>query len=160
MGYKVELEYKFLVDAAKLPELKGGSKLSQGYLAFNPTVRIRLDEPENGQAVGYITIKSPALAGRNEFEYEIPADEAKELLKLAQSSVVAKRRYKLPLEGAPDLKWELDVFEGDNAGLMIAELEVPDSTTNFTRPAWIGEDVTDDPRYTNAALSSHPYKFW
>jgi adenylate cyclase len=160
MGYKVELEYKFLVHAAKLPELKGGSKLSQGYLGFNPTVRARLDEPADGEAVGYLTIKSPALAGRDEFEYEIPADEARELLKLSRSSIVSKRRYKLPVEGAPDLKWELDIFEGDNAGLIIAELEVPDSSTDFTRPAWLGEDVTDDPRYTNAALSNHPYKDW
>jgi CYTH domain-containing protein len=98
--------------------------------------------------------------GRDEFEYDIPFEEAQQLLKLAQYSKVSKTRYRLPVPDAPDLKWELDIFEGDNAGLVVAELEMPSEDYAFEPPAWLGEDVTRDPAYKNAALAQHPYKDW
>lgn len=159
MAYKEEIEHKFLVNQDKLPALPEPNRLTQGYLNFKPSVRVRLEEgPE--QRKGYLTIKGEGLVGRDEFEYDIPAEEAEQLLKLAKASLVSKRRYKLPVEDKPDLKWELDIFEGDNAGLVVAELEIPEHGYEFERPDWIGEDVTEDPRYKNSALAQKPYKNW
>lgn len=160
MGYKEEIERKFLVNREKLPALPEGSKLVQGYLAFEPNVRVRTEEGPGDDRKAYITIKGAGLVGRDEFEYDIPFEEAQQLLKLAQYSKVSKTRYRLPVAQAPDLKWELDIFEGDNAGLVVAELEMPREDYSFERPAWLGEDVTLDPAYKNAALAKHPFKDW
>lgn len=159
MAYKEEIERKFLINKAKLPPLPEPHKLTQGYLCFSPTVRVRLEEGPEARK-GYLTIKGSGLVGRDEFEYDLPADEVEQLLKLAQASVVSKRRYKLPVAGAPDLKWELDIFDDDNDGLIVAELEMPSYDYKFERPDWIGEDVTEDSRYKNAALAQHPFKNW
>jgi CYTH domain-containing protein len=79
---------------------------------------------------------------------------------LAKFSLVSKRRYELPVEDAPDLKWELDVFEGDNEGLIVVELEMPTYDHAFKQPDWVGQDVTEESRYKNAALAQKPYKEW
>jgi len=160
MGYKEEIERKFLVKRDQLPSLPEGSKLVQGYLGFEPTVRVRTEEGPGDERKAYITIKGSGLVGRDEFEYDIPFEEAQQLLKLAQYSTVNKTRYRLPVAKAPDLKWELDIFEGDNKGLVVAELEMPSEDYSFERPAWLGEDVTLDPAYKNAALAKHPFKDW
>src|SRR5690242_6940157 len=159
MAYKEEIERKFLVEQAKLPPLPEPKRLSQSYLSYNPTVRVRLEE-EPQQRKGYLTIKGEGMVGRDEFEYEIAADEAAQLLKMAKNSVVSKRRYELPVKDAPDLKWEVDIFEGDNAGLVVAELEMPTHDYKFERPEWLGKDVTEDMRYKNSALSQKPFKKW
>ena len=160
MAYKEEIERKYLVDRAKLPPLPVGAKLVQGYLSFQPTVRVRTEEKPGHVQKAYITIKGAGMVGRDEFEYDIPFEEARQLLTLARSSLVAKTRYVLPVEDQPDLKWELDIFEGDNDGLIVAELETPAYDTRYARPDWIGQDVTDDPAYKNAALSQRPFKRW
>lgn len=160
MGYQNEIEYKFLVDTAKLPALPPGAKMVQGYLSFQPTVRVRTEEGPADRRKAYITIKGEGLVGRGEFEYAIPFEEATQLLKLAQAALVRKTRYRLPLKDQPDLKWELDIFEGDNAGLTVVELEVPGEDYQFSRPEWVGRDVTKDPAYKNAALARHPFKQW
>jgi adenylate cyclase len=160
MGYKEEIEYKFLVKPELLPPLGKGYKLVQGYLGFAPTVRVRTEEGPDNQRTAYLTIKGSGLVGRDEFEYNIPFEEAQQLLKLARFSLVSKTRYHLPVQNAPDLKWELDIFEGDNDGLVVAELEVPDEDYSFERPAWLGQDVTTDPKYKNAVLAQHPFKAW
>ncbi len=160
MGYKEEIERKFLVKSDLLPELPQGARLVQGYLGFEPTVRVRTEEGPGDERKAYLTIKGSGLVGRDEFEYDIPFEEACQLLKLSQASTVGKTRYKLPVAGAPELKWELDIFEGDNAGLIVAELEMPSADYAFERPAWLGQDVTEDPAYKNAALARHPYKDW
>jgi adenylate cyclase len=159
MGYKVEIERKFLVHQDRLPPLENGAHLVQGYLGVRPTVRVRTEEL-GGAKKGYLTIKGEGLVGRDEFEYEIPFVDGEALLKLALSSLVAKKRYLLPVEGQPDLAWEVDVFEGDNAGLIVAELEMPDADHAFPKPDWLGEDVTEDPAYKNSALSLHPFSRW
>ncbi len=160
MGYKEEIERKFLVNRELLPSLPPGSRLQQGYLAFEPTVRVRTEDGPGSERKAYITIKGEGMLGRDEFEYDIPFDEAQQLLKLAQSSIVSKTRYRLPVHDAPDLKWELDIFEGSNAGLIVAELEMPDRDYPFVAPIWLGQDVTEDPAYKNSALSRRPYKDW
>jgi CYTH domain-containing protein len=159
MAYKEEIERKFLIDRNKLPELPQPYHLTQGYLSFSPTVRVRLEEGPQ-ERKGYLTIKGSGLVGRDEFEYEIPADEVQQLLKLAKASLVSKRRYHLPVPDAPDLKWEVDIFEGDNEGLNVAELEMPTHDYKFQHPEWLGKDVTEDPRYKNAALAQNPFKNW
>lgn len=160
MAYQQEIERKFLVNEDKLPELPGGSKLVQGYLSFRPSVRIRTEEAADGQRKAYITIKGEGKIGRDEFEYDIPFDDAQKLLKMAQASLVSKTRYRLPLEDHPKLKWELDRFEGDNAGLVVVELEMPDENFDYPRPEWLGQEVTENPAYRNAALAQHPFKDW
>lgn len=160
MGFMKEIERKFLVDKVKLPEFPQGSKMVQGYLSFKPTVRVRTEEGPEDQRKAYITIKGEGLVGRDEFEYDIPFEEAQQLLKLAQASLVRKTRYRLPLKEYPGLKWELDIFEGDNAGLTVAELEIPDEYFKYPRPEWLGREVTEDPAYKNAALAQHPFKDW
>ena len=93
----------------------------------------------------------PAIR-RHEFEYPIPLGDAEALLGLRCGRLIEKRRHVVP-HGA--LRFEVDVFSGDLAGLVIAEIELPDETTAFVRPAWLGEEVTDDPRYANASLATN-----
>ncbi len=160
MSYKEEIEYKFLVERAKMPPLPEGSRLRQGYLALGPTVRVRTEEGPGETRKAYITIKGAGLVGRDEFEYDLPFEEATQLLKLSRWTIVEKTRYRLPVQAAPDLKWELDIFEGDNAGLVVCELEVPRRDYPFERPDWLGQDVTEDPAYKNAGLAQRPFKNW
>ncbi len=160
MGYMKEIERKFLINKAKLPDLPQGSKMVQGYLSFKPTVRVRTEEGPVDQRKAYITIKGEGLVGRDEFEYAIPSEEAAQLLKLAQASLVCKTRYRMPLKEHSELKWELDIFEGDNAGLIVVELEIPDENFEFPRPEWLGEEVTEDTAYKNSALAKRPFKVW
>lgn len=159
MSRKEEIEYKFLVHRDRLPELRDGARLVQGYLGYEPTVRVRTEEGPDGQKA-YLTIKGDGLFGRDEFEYPIPFGDAEALLKLAHAALISKTRYRLPLDGQPDLAWEVDVFDGDNAGLIVAELEIPSPNYPFDRPDWLGEDVTLNPAYKNSALSQHPFKDW
>lgn len=160
MGYKVEIERKFLVRKDKLPALPEPLRLKQGYLAFGPTVRVRTEDGPGNERRAYLNIKGAGTIGRDEFEYEIPRDEAEQLLKLTKGSIVSKKRYHLALPDHSDLKWELDIFEGDNEGLLVAELEMPDANLQFERPAWLGTDVTEDSEYKNAALAQRPFKEW
>ncbi len=161
MSRKQEIEHKFLVDSSRLPPLPPGSRLTQGYLSFRPTVRVRTEEREDGSGrMAYLTIKGEGDVGRDEFEYEIPFEEATGLLGMCQGSVITKTRYRLPIDGCPELAWELDIFVGDNEGLVVAELEVPEEGCAFARPDWLGEDVTRDSRYKNAALAERPYREW
>ena len=157
MKHQQEIEYKFLVHADRLPELKDGARMVQGYLGFDPTVRVRIEDGPAGDKA-YLTIKGDGLVGRDEFEYSIPRDHAEALLKLAHASLVSKTRYRIPAEG--DLEWEIDVFEGDNDGLIVAELEVPSEQHEFEKTEWVAKDVTREPEYKNAALARHPFKKW
>jgi adenylate cyclase len=160
MAHQEEIERKFLVHRDKLPPLRSGARLVQGYLGFEPTVRARTQETAGGARQGFLTIKGNGLVGRDEFEYEIPFEEAQALLKLAQAALVSKTRYHLPVGGAPDLKWEVDFFDGENAGLIVAEIELPRADHPFQRPPWLGEDVTENKAYKNAALAVRPFSQW
>lgn len=160
MAQQMEVERKFRVRQDRLPDLSEGSRLAQGYLSFVPVVRVRTVHRPDGAEEGYLTIKGEGLTNRSEFEYEIPYPEATALLELAQAAIVRKTRYRFPVEGAPELHWELDIFEGENEGLVIAEVELPDVEYPFPRPEWLGEDVSHDSAYQNAQLAQHPFSAW
>ena len=153
----VEIERKFLVtgDGWKA-EADGGTAVRQGYLTSEKrlSVRIRVKGDK-----GYVTIKGEGKGlARPEFEYEIPKDDAETLLmSLCLPEQIAKTRY-LVRHGRHT--WEVDVFEGANAPLVLAELELQDADEAFDRPSWIGQDVSDDPRYLNARLAANPFGRW
>ncbi len=131
------------------------SSLKQGYLSSSAeaTVRVRLEDN-----LGTLTIKSKTKGiTRNEFEYAIPAQEAKELLMLCSGPLIEKIRYRIPQENHT---WEIDVFEGDNDGLIIAEIELTSDEDYFAKPQWLGEEVSGDSRYYNSNLATHPYVNW
>ena len=145
----LEIERKFLVDEKKLPAqiLSGGVKIAQGYLCVEParTVRVRT----KGER-GFLTIKSANVGiVRQEFEYEIPLDDAQEILKLCADRILEKVRYEIEYAGKI---WEVDVFGGKFAGLILAEVELSNADEKIILPDWVGAEVSDDPRYYNVNL--------
>lgn len=154
----IEIERKFLVkDDSWLVSVFGCERIVQGYMStdINCTVRIRLTSNEKG----YITVKGKTVGiSRQEYEYEIPHDDAADMLKLMPSeNIIEKVRHKV-LYG--NLTWEIDRFLGSNAGLVIAEVELPSETAEFNIPPWVGDEVSTDPRYTNGHLSVCPFCMW
>lgn len=150
----VEIERKFLVigDAWRR-DVTACRSLRQGYLSRGetPSVRIRTD---GGSA--WLTIKTGGQGmTRAEFEYNIPVSDAEELLKACHGRVIGKVRHIVP-HGRH--QWEVDVFVGKNAGLVLAEIELDAEHEEFVRPTWIGDEVTGDPRYYNSSLAAHPMK--
>lgn len=145
-----EIERKFLVRGdGWRASADGGSQLRQAYLASTDACAVRVRVKDERQA--FITIKSArAGSSRDEFEYPLPVEDARAMLKLRTGNAVEKTRYRVP---AGDLTWEIDVFAGAHQGLTIAEIELPDAGTKFDRPDWVGEEVTDDKRYYNASLA-------
>jgi adenylate cyclase len=154
----VEIERKFLVrDDSWRDAADSGVFLSQGYLNSDPRrcVRVRIAAQQ-----AWLNIKSAVSALRRlEYEYEIPLDEARELLSSACGEpALEKTRFHVP--GGDGLVWEVDVFAGANAGLVVAEIELTDERQAFARPAWLGEEVSDDPRYYNMSLAAVPFSRW
>lgn len=150
-----EIERKFLVDTTKWSPVGRGTKLVQAYLGLNPnpTVRIRIAGEK-----AFLTIKGRSQTiSRPEFEYEVPVDDAQEMLKLAISNPVEKTRYEIIHEGC---LWEVDVFSGMNTGLVMAEIELESENQDFARPDWLLEEVSDDGRYYNSYLSGCPFIKW
>jgi len=152
----VEIERKFLVTSDDWRTLGAPVLLRQGYLCAEPerTVRVRIEG-----AKGVLTIKSKSVgASRGEWEYPVPLEEATELLdRLCQRPLVEKYRRRIVHAG---FTWEVDEFLGDNAGLVVAEIELPSEDAQFDRPGWIGQEVTDDKRYYNSNLIRSPYSTW
>lgn len=144
----VEIERKFLLKNDDWKKLATkGQKIKQGYLnlAVERTVRVRII---NNQ--GFLPIKGKSVnTTRLEFEYEIPIKEAEEILKLSDKTVIDKTRYKVLACGKV---WEIDIFEGDNKGLKIAEIELTDENEVFNIPDWIGEEVSTESKYYNSNL--------
>jgi len=154
----IEIERKFLVlsDAFKLASAKQ-NQIAQGYLCSDPerTVRIRV---KNNQ--GFITIKGISSASglsRMEWEKEIDVEEAKALLSLCEKGVIEKTRYEIPIGKHT---FEVDVFDGENKGLIIAEIELESENESFSKPNWLGDEVTNDARYYNSYLFNNPYLGW
>lgn len=150
----IEIERKFLVTGNEWRQGQG-VKFSQGYLNRDKsrTVRVRLAGHQ-----AFLTIKGISQGiSRAEFEYEIPLNEAEQLLKLADGPVIEKVRYVLIHQGDT---WEIDEFYGENTGLIVAEIELADEAQSFAIPDWLGKEVTDDPRYFNSNLASYPYSLW
>jgi len=152
-----EIERKFLLRDDSWRQLAdAGTRFSQGYMigSSQASVRVRI---EGDQA--NLNIKSATLGiQRHEFEYSIPLDEAREMLEtLCEKPIIDKFRYRLHYG---EHEWEIDVFEGDNAGLVVAEIELEHEDEAFERPDWLGEEVSHDVRYYNVNLVNHPYKDW
>ncbi len=151
-----EIERKFLVTGDAWRKSTTGSIYRQGYLCRTPerTVRVRLAADR-----GFVTIKGITTgAVRDEFEYEIPAADAETMLTdLCEKPLIEKTRYRVNHAG---LTWEIDEFHGDNAGLIVAEVELQAADQQIEKPAWVGREVTDDPRYYNASLVKKPFKVW
>ncbi len=151
-----EIERKFLVIGEDWRKLAKGTKYRQGYLNSmkERTVRVRTIDSD-----GFLTIKGPTVgATRSEYEYKIPGAEADEMLtNLCEKPLIEKFRYKIK-QG--DLTWEIDEFLGDNKGLIVAEIELQDENQAFDKPAWIGKEVTGDPRYFNSNLVKNPFSKW
>ena len=156
MPEHIETERKFLVNSGKWKENAKGIIYKQGYLSTEPgrTVRIRL-EGEKGK----LTIKGEKKKGSgDEFEYNIPGDEAAYIIKnLCLKPVIEKIRYKINFNGKT---WEVDEFSGENLGLVIAEIELDSPDEKFEKPDWAGKDVTEDQRYKNANLVGKPFSKW
>lgn len=151
----VEIERKFLADGAIVHGRAGGRVMVQGYVAQQEgtAVRVRIAGDQ-----AWLTIKGPSSgATRVEVEVEVPVEEARSLLPLCKGGLIEKTRWEIPWEGHT---WEVDVFDGDNAGLVVAEVELTSEDEAFERPPWVGAEVTDDGRYANAALATHPYRAW
>lgn len=153
----IEIERKFLVESdAWRTSVAGSERIVQGYLAnnHNATVRVRIKGDR-----AWLTIKGPARGlARAEFEYPIPVADAETMLReLAVFSPLEKIRHQVRHDR--DL-WEIDEFLGENSGLVMAELELAREDQPFAIPEWLGDEVTDDPRYLNVNLARHPYRRW
>jgi CYTH domain-containing protein len=149
-----EIERKFLV-VGKDWRAAPGIEISQGYLNRDKerTVRVRVEGERAALAIKGIT----RGATRAEFEYEIPRGDAEQLLALCERPLVRKVRYRIPHQG---LVWEVDEFLDENQGLVVAEVELQRESQAFAKPHWVGAEITDDPRYYNANLSTNPFKTW
>lgn len=162
-----EIERKYLVISDAYRALATEKKeIQQGYICHeaNRTVRVRR---ANDKA--YLTIKTAAEKGhlgRFEWEKEITLDDFNALFPLCQSGIIEKTRYLVPLVGKnamsepQNLCVEIDEFHGLNTGLVMAEIETPDESTTYAKPSFLGEEVTDDPRYFNSYLSQRPFITW
>lgn len=156
----LEIERKFRVNTALWQPCGAGDTLRQGYLNRDParTVRIRSCHGPAGEAQAFITIKGATTGlSRGEWEYPVPLADANALLLLCDGPLIEKTRYR---QRVGQHGWEIDVFAGQNAGLVIAEIELTTENETFERPAWLGEEVSHDARYFNSALAQHPWSHW
>ncbi|MBF0694559.1 MAG: CYTH domain-containing protein [Flavobacterium sp.] len=154
----LEIERKFLVNSDDY-KLEATSKqhIAQGYLSSVPerTVRVRI----RGES-GFLTIKGKSNetgTTRYEWETEIPLHEAKQLMLLCEPGAVEKLRYLVPIG---EHTYEIDEFLGDNAGLVLAEIELSNESEVFSKPVWLGSEVTQDQKYYNSQLLKNPFKKW
>lgn len=151
-----EIERKFLVDTAKWQPMGEGLSIRQGYLSAEKgrTVRVRTKGDK-----AFFTIKGPSSGiSRTEFEYEIPVEDVNLMLdELCLKPLIEKVRH---VEEHKGRIWEIDVFSGDNAGLVMAEVELPDENAEVELPDWVTEEVSHDRRYYNSCLSKNPYCNW
>lgn len=152
----IEIEKKFLVKDDSWKTYANGKKYCQGYISSgnNITVRVRINED-----MGFITIKSGLGFGKRlEFEYNIPVEDAKEMLhKLCRKPLIEKMRYEVVHKG---ITWEIDVFDGENKGLVLAEAELENSDQKIELPNWVGREVTADLKYYNSRLVIYPFSKW
>ena len=150
-----EIERKFLVHRELWQPKDEGIEIAQGYLAADTkrAVRVRLAGDR-----AWLTVKGPTEGvERLEFEYEIPAADARAMLVLCERPWIEKRRY---LERCGAHTWEIDCFRGENEGLVVAEIELSAADEMFEHPTWLGAEVSDDSRYLNASLMRLPFSRW
>jgi CYTH domain-containing protein len=151
-----EIERKFLVTGDGWRQSREALECRQGYLALalECTVRVR-----TVGAHGYLTVKGARTGlSRLEYEYEIPFSDAQQMLEaLCEKPLIEKIRHYVEFGG---MLWEVDEFLGENAGLVVAEVELKEERQAVDLPEWVGREVSADPRYTNASLVRHPYSRW
>jgi adenylate cyclase len=151
-----EIERKFLLKSDAWRSQGVGKFYCQGYVTKSTgvTVRVRVVGTQ-----GYITLKGRAEnAVRPEFEYEIPVDDAQEMLNLwCHPRIVEKIRYRIPMG---DVVWEVDEFQGFNLGLIVAEVELRSAHQVIDLPDWVGQEVSEEDRYYNSNLALYPYSLW
>lgn len=146
MPLEIERKFQVVNDGWRAGALGPGLALRQGYLAQHPVVRVRVAGPE-----AFLTIKGPGLLERAEFEYAIPPADAEAMLAtLCAPPVIEKTRTRVAHDG---LVWEVDVFGGHLAGLVLAEVELPSAEATVSLPDWVGREVTGDARFQNNALA-------
>ena len=155
----LEIERKFLVAGEYKSFATSSERITQGYLssASGRTVRVRIRGDR-----GWLTIKGPSKDGglsRFEWETEIPLSDARALLEICEPGVIDKTRWLVPA-GDGIHTWEVDEFHGENAGLVVAEIELRSDFDAFERPSWLGPEVTGDRRYYNSMLTLHPFCTW
>lgn len=153
-----EIERKFLVKGSFKPFATKQTKIVQGFLSTVPerTVRVRIKDTQ-----GFLTIKgigNASGASRYEFEKEISVQDAQDLMGICEPGVIDKTRFIVPTDNG--LVFEVDEFYGENEGLTVAEIELSSEDTSFTKPEWLGEEVTGDVKYFNSMLMKNPYKNW
>lgn len=152
----IEIERKYLVKNLDFVKYGVPHRIKQGYISTEEgrVVRIRIKDQK-----GYLTLKSAAQGfARHEFEYEIPVADAEQMLDaMCHKPIIDKTRFDLLHKGK---KWEIDVFNGENEGLIIAEIELQSKDEEFKIPPFIDREVTDDPRYYNAYIAQHPFCTW
>lgn len=154
-----ETERKFLVCGDYKAEVYESTEIRQGYLCGGSGVTVRVRQRSDK---GYLTIKgarSRSGLSRFEWEKEITADDAQTLLSLVQGGLVEKTRHLARNTDGRHI-WEIDEFHGANQGLVVAEIELSSENEPFDRPDWLGQEVSDDPRYYNSHLLTHPYSQW
>lgn len=154
-----EIERKFLVVGEFKSLAVSSTHIAQGYIASGNgrTVRVRIRGDK-----GYLTIKGPsdkAGLARFEWEKEIPLQEAEALMKICEPGIIEKTRWLVPSADGRHT-WEVDVFEGDNEGLIMAEIELTSEDDTFKKPDFIGREVTGDRRFYNSHMRKYPYKLW
>ena len=154
MAKEIERKYR-IKDNTWKSEIHSSHTIKQGYLNLEPTrtVRVRIMGPK-----AFLTIKGKNIkTTRLEFEYEIPIDDALQLLQLCEKPLLEKTRHEIHIN---KLIWEIDEFEGDNQGLIIAEVELQDENQEIELPSWIEKEVSHESRYYNSSLIKNPYKNW
>lgn len=164
MAEEIERKFKLISDEWRSLSIRS-LKIQQGYLQSGvkadqaSSIRIRIEETDSNQIKATINVKSAEMSvHRMEYEYSIPVSDASTMLEtLCENPILLKTRFLVPYG---DHTWELDIFEGDNAGLEIAEVELKDINEKIKLPDWIGQEVSDDPRYYNNYLLAQPYRFW
>ena len=152
----IEIERKFLIKPGAWTPRDAGTHIQQGYLSSQngPTVRVRIEG-----STATLTVKGPTTGiSRSEFEYPLPLADASHMLdQLCHSSVIDKHRYR---ERHGRHTWEIDVFHGDNEGLIVAEVELESEDDVLEFPEWVGQEVSSESRYYNSNLLRNPFKNW
>ena len=152
----VEIERKFLVNTIPSQLIHRSKKVKQGYMVHDEHQVVRVRSMDNDH---FLTIKSNSKGlSRFEFEYQIPKEDAMDMFEhLCGSGIIEKTRHYIE---TPNHTWEIDEFHGRNQGLVVAEIELESEDEQFDIPEWIGEEVSDDPRYYNMNLMANPYEVW
>lgn len=154
----IEIERKFLVTSNDfINEAFSKKRIVQAYLSSNPerSVRIRIKDNQ-----GFLTIKGKSCSNgtsRLEWEKEIEVQEAEKLLTICEKGMIDKIRYEIQVG---EHVFEVDIFSGENEGLIIAEIELEHENESFEKPMWLGKEVTNDNRYYNVYLTQKPFKTW